>query len=94
MLEHRERKVGEILARSIPGDEIWYYYVEPFLFGAARIAKTDGECVTSQWMYKHWWDATKALQDWDGVGDPPGPWVRRLAEGDNDFVRREDGEGG
>lgn len=33
-------------------------------------------CWRTRFCYPDWISATKALEEWDGIGDPPGPWIK------------------
>lgn len=34
----------------------------------------------TRYCYEHMKDAALALSSWNGVGDPPGPWIKRKPE--------------
>ena len=34
----------------------------------------------TRYCYKNCDEASKALADWDGIGDPPGPWIKQKPE--------------
>jgi hypothetical protein len=51
--------------------------------GLMRFAFTVGLCYgldetgyVGRYCYSELLDAKTALRDWDGIGDPPGPWIK------------------
>lgn len=58
--------------------------------GLRRMIFTVGLCVgldesgyVGRYCYKSWAEAYKALDSWDGIGDPPGEWIKyKGADGD------------
>lgn len=64
-----------------------YYHIREVpgkgLCGIARMVFTSGLCYglneesyVGRYCYEHFDDALKALEEWDGNGDPPGDWIK------------------
>ena len=50
-----------------------------FTVGIMVTDKSDGNPIT-RWCYSSFVEAHKALEKWDGVGDPSGPWIKQKPE--------------
>lgn len=61
--------------------------VAPFLFTWAILADVDQTGYAERWCFHTLQDATGALADWDGTGDPEG-WHKHIPSG-----RRRDDHG-
>lgn len=55
--------------------------------GLVRQIFTTGLCVglgefshRTRYCYESYMDAKVALSSWDGLGDPPGPWIKQKPE--------------
>ena len=51
--------------------------VSRFLFTYGLCTKVDWEGYGARWCFKDPMDAVRALAEWDGQGDPPGPWIKQ-----------------
>lgn len=54
--------------------------VHEFGFDKYNITTADGASWRTRFCYEHSIDAVLAVQDWDGQGDPPGPWLKQKPE--------------
>lgn len=52
-----------------------------FIFTTAIVAGIDETGYKERWCYPCMADAKEALQQWDGVGDPPGDWIKHKGFG-------------
>jgi len=50
-----------------------------FTVGIMVSDKRDGNPIT-RWCYDSFVKARKALEEWDGIGDPPGEWIKQKPE--------------
>lgn len=46
------------------------------LYTTGLVVGLDRTGYTRRYCYERWYDAKEALIQWDGVGDPPGPWIK------------------
>ena len=53
--------------------------VTPYLFTYGLCVGIDpqGDCHRTRYCYPDGVSAEKALEEWDGRGDPPGPWIKQ-----------------
>jgi hypothetical protein len=68
-----------------------------FMFTTAIVCGLDQIGYATRFCYHHWLEASEALRSWDGMGDPPGNWIKekpgdRHGPGSPDYIPvREDG---
>lgn len=60
--------------RLLPSGE--WAGVMDMLFTAALMVGMDDIGYRTRFCYEHRRDAETALTEWDGAGDPPGPWLK------------------
>lgn len=64
-----------------------FLHVIPMIFNVRLVVETPMSNRTGQyddgWCYSkaHAFLALAALNTWDGGGDPPGPWIKRISDG-------------
>lgn len=47
-----------------------------FAFTTGIVTRLDDGGYYGRYCYAEYADAYKALREWDGTGDPPGPWIK------------------
>lgn len=52
-----------------------------YLFTTGLVIGLDEDGLAGRYCYAQWADAWKALRNWDGVGDPTGPWIKYKGTG-------------
>lgn len=52
----------------------------PQLFTTSLCVGVDDEAYRTRYCYERAEDAKAALTQWDGAGDPPGPWIKQKPE--------------
>lgn len=57
------------------------YGIYRFIFTTGLVVGIDEVGYESRYCYKHHNDAVKALNDWDGIGDPSGNWIKHKGAG-------------
>jgi hypothetical protein len=55
--------------------------IMPFLFTFGLVVGLDDTGYQGRYCYEHLTDAAKALANWDGIGDPSGPWIKYKGKG-------------
>lgn len=88
VLDTSELKALEALGGGTYSD---FREVNGVVIGLSRFVYTTGILVgvsedtmcRRRYCYEHYWDARQALEDWDGNGHPPGPWIK--LKGVDDF---------
>jgi hypothetical protein len=57
-------------------------HLAPMMFtvGIMVSSSAHGQPIT-RWCYPGFVESFLALQEWDGVGDPPGDWIKQKGEG-------------
>lgn len=55
--------------------------VARFLFTTGLVLGIEETGYRGRYCYEHRMDAIGALMDWNGIGDPPGPWIKYKGEG-------------
>ena len=60
--------------REVPGRGICGLH--RFIFTVGLIYGLDKYGYKGRWCYAGNLEARKALEEWDGVGDPPGAWIK------------------
>lgn len=63
--------------RLVTGD---YAGVMKMMFTAGLFVGLDSTGYKTRFCYEHVRDAERALDEWDGTGDPPGPWIKQKPE--------------
>ena len=67
--------------RYLPSGELAGIY-DMFMTAALVVGITDrGASYKCRYCYEHRQDAESALMEWNGEGDPPGPWIKRKGGG-------------
>ena len=51
--------------------------VYPFLFTTGLVVGLNESGYRTRYCYKSPLEAAVALTNWDGLGDPPGPWIKQ-----------------
>lgn len=51
------------------------------LFTVALVVGLDRTGYRYRYCYEREYDASEALVQWDGAGDPPGPWIKVKGDG-------------
>lgn len=70
---------GYAFAKQLPSGE--WLGVQKMLFTTGLFVITaDGGSWRTRYCYEHSIDAILACMDWDGAGDPPGPWIKQKPE--------------
>lgn len=50
--------------------------LSPQIFTIGIAVGLDDTCYRTRYCYELYNDAADALSNWDGRGDPPGPWIK------------------
>jgi hypothetical protein len=66
---------GYLVLRRMPDGHI--AGINKFLFTYGLCTRVDFTGYHARWCYECAEDALEALFLWDGVGDPPGPWIKQ-----------------
>lgn len=66
--------LGYFMPRKLPTGE--WAALQKMLYTTGLFIVTDEYSWRTRWCYEHAADALMALAEWDGKGDPPGPWVK------------------
>jgi len=74
MTEIDFERMGYIQPRKLPTGE--WAAVEKMLFTWALVVGLDQTGYRTRFCYEHITDAGPALEEWNGEGDPPGPWIK------------------
>lgn len=70
---------GYAFAKQLPSGE--WLGVQKMLYTTGLFVITaDGGSWRTRYCYQHSIDAILACMDWDGSGDPPGPWLKQKPE--------------
>ena len=72
-------KEGYKHIREIPGRGLCGISI--FMFTAGILYNLDESGYSGRWCYHSESEALHALDKWDGVGDPPGNWIKYKGEG-------------
>lgn len=67
-------ELGYLEPRQLPTGE--WAALAPMLFTTDIFIIVDEYSWRTRWSYAYMSDAARALRDWDGTGDPPGPWIK------------------
>tara|TARA_R110000868_G_scaffold217359_3_gene467438 strand:+ start:1819 stop:2088 length:270 start_codon:yes stop_codon:yes gene_type:complete len=59
-----------------------FYAICRFIFTTGLVVGIDEIGYESRYCYLNHVDAVKALEEWDGIGDPPGNWIKQKGAGD------------
>lgn len=70
---------GYHYVRKLPSGE-WAGLMR-FLFTTGLVVGLDLEGYRTRFCYTYHEDALQALLEWDGHGDPPGPWIKEKGRG-------------
>lgn len=70
---------GYVGTREIPGRGVCALY--KFMFTVGLVYGLDDTGYKGRWCYDNVTDALTALITWDGIGDPPGAWIKYKGEG-------------
>jgi len=54
--------------------------LQPQIFTTGLYVVADRSGWRTRYCYERWSDALRALEAWDGSGDPPGPWIKQKPE--------------
>lgn len=65
---------GYLNPRRLPTGE--WAAISIFMFTAGILVGIDEVGYRTRFCYHRLADAQKALAEWDGTGDPPGPWIK------------------
>ncbi len=68
---------GYLVLRLMPDGHI--AGITKFLFTYGLCARLDFSGLGACWCFEVMDDAFRALIEWDGAGDPPGPWIKQKA---------------
>jgi hypothetical protein len=71
---HNLHAQGYQMVRELPN--VGYIGVMPMLFTFGLFVGLDSRSYVRRYCYKHFHEAAHALGTWDGIGDPPGPWIK------------------
>lgn len=80
-----------LLAREVPNLGLCALQRFAFTTGLLTNVSFDGLCYEydARYCFEYMHEATKALQAWDGTGDPPGNWVKeKVSERNNPAYER------
>jgi len=72
------REHGYLLPHEKNG--VWVA-VYPFLFTTGIVTHLTKDGYSTRYCYEHFEDACRSLIEWNGEGDPPGPWIKRKGIG-------------
>ena len=75
---HFELHVDYHNIRTLPTGEIAGMTV--MIFTTALFVGLTHNGYRTRYCYPSFYEAREALADWDGVGDPPGPWIKQKPE--------------
>lgn len=75
------REEGYLDIREIPGKGLCA--LKPFMFTWGLMVGLNRIGYDYRYCYQNLADALRALQKWDGEGDPPGPWIKRKGGGED-----------
>ena len=65
---------GYLYPRRLPSGT--WIAVQQFLFTWGLMVDLDETGYQYRFCYEHLHDALWAVRNWDGTGDPPGPWIK------------------
>lgn len=77
--------LGVLLSRELPTGE--WAGVQRMMFTNALLVGMDGTGYRTHFCYPLGMPAIEALASWDGVGDPPGPWLKEKGRVDRSNPR-------
>jgi hypothetical protein len=80
-LEDKLIDMGYLTPREIGG--LGWCAGYPFLFTYALVVGLDEFGYRYRYCYEAVGPVMTALAEWDGVGDPPGPWIKRKGRGED-----------
>jgi hypothetical protein len=70
---------GYMMVREVPGRGVCGLY--KFLFTIGLVYGCDATGYAGRWCYPSMGTALESFFKWDGVGDPPGPWIKYKGRG-------------
>ncbi len=70
---------GYVSIREIPGRGVCALY--SFMFTIGLVYGIDLTGYKGRWCYDSVIGAVNAISNWDGIGDPPGAWIKYKGEG-------------
>lgn len=73
------REMGYLWPRQL-ADGRWIALL-PMLYTTGLFVDLDEVGYAYRYCYEHSHHAVADLQMWDGVGEPPGPWIKRKGRG-------------
>jgi hypothetical protein len=76
MTENEILAYGYLCPRKLESGE-WIAIVR-YLFTFGLVVDIREFGYRTRFCYARWDEALAALLSWDGVGDPPGPWIKEL----------------
>ena len=82
MTPEEAEAIGYCPARLLPTGKIAGVMRMIHTFGL--VVDIDEEGNGGRYCYNNFAEATLALADWDGTGDPPGPWLKAKIAGKED----------
>ncbi|MEQ9800201.1 MAG: hypothetical protein RLO53_07710 [Salinisphaeraceae bacterium] len=62
-------------------DELGWCGLSPMLFTVGLVVGISPVCFSHRYCFPDYASASRALQAWDGGGDPPGPWIKEKLSG-------------
>jgi len=68
---------GYLYCREIPGRGLCG--LKRFMFTSAIVYGLDADGYTGRWCYELA-EAKAAFLEWDGIGDPPGDWIKHKGQ--------------
>lgn len=74
IIEESYDHVREIPGRGLCG-------IGHFIFTSGLVVGITDFLYHGRYCYERLADAKEALETWDGIGDPPGPWIKYKGEG-------------
>ena len=67
------------------------YGIARQIFTVALVVGLDETGYVGRYCFPTMLDATKAIEEWDGEGDPPGPWIKWKGRGgDRSNIKKDE----
>lgn len=70
---------GYLASRSLDGGKTHTLVLAPFAFTTAILVGVDATGYQRRYCYESREEAFKAFLEYDGIGDPSGPWIKMKA---------------
>ena len=70
--------LGYTHPRKLPTGE--WAALQRYLYTTGIVIIEDEHSWRTRWCFEFAIEARKALDAWDGTGDPPGPWIKQKPE--------------